>query len=316
MPSNMDAVAKAAEMCGLEKDAVSGRLEKMQVNQVLDLLDAVAAGDESRTKELLGAGAKKEGEEQSDADADEFEISPLFMKGDSGPGKKVDDENIEEEDHDPNMGDEVRVDGEDATVKVLHGPRDTIGVQMDGNTVMVNKDQVKRVKKIEEGVVGMGPVSNLRRIQELAGLPPSAEMARESNPLAPGRVGEPMPAEEPEMDAGEAEVEYFSPERIATLAGAMPEIGGAPEMDCPMAGADLRAAAPAPAAPVSISPEVEVEVETEATPLALDDILTAFDMIEDGLPEIKLGDAKEVRARLNDLIAKLNESLDGRKRKL
>jgi hypothetical protein len=57
------------------------------------------------------------------------------------------------------------------------------------------------------------------------------------------------------------------------------------------------------------------EIQAQDAPMGIDQIMASFDAIEDALLDVKLGDAKEIRARINDIVSKLNEGLDGRKRK-
>lgn len=308
-----NAVEKAAKMLGCSTDDVTAKMEKMEISDLLNLLDAVASNNVEEVKAMLDPATE---EQQGEAENDEFEINPLFQKNSAAPKKKVEDENIEEEDHDPAMGDEVRVDGEDAIVKIVNGPRDTVGVQMDGQTAMVNKDQVKRVKKIDEAM-SMGDLPGLRRMQELAGMQPSVEVARDEAPLAAGRVG--VPVDEPandepaaETDGGDFGIDYLTPQRIAALAGAMPEVGGEPE--CPMAQALDQGSVE-----IEVEPAGDLSVcdgdDSVMDPGSVDGVMKAFDDIEAMLPNVRLGDAKEIRARINDIMVKMNEGSEGRRRK-
>jgi hypothetical protein len=152
---------------------------------------------------------------------------------------------------------------------------------IDGQTTMVKKAQVKRVKTqesvIEEGALGMTPMLDLRRMQELAGMAPSP------SPLAPGRVdveGPPAPVE-----AVEVSVEP--------------------------------APAPMPSAPACAAPAAAVAApEANLSGVSIDGVMSSFDQIEAALPNIALADAKTVRERINAVLAILNEGLDGRKRKV
>lgn len=272
MASDSDAVMKAAKILGTDKDTITSKMEKMNVNDVIDLLDAISSNDVETVKQALGDGTT-EGQE----DKAEFDLNPLFSKKHGATRERTSAETMEEEDVEPNMGDDVRVEGDDAIVKIPQGPKDTVGVQIDGQTVMVKKDQVKRVKTIEEGVVGVSPVAELRRMQELAGMSPSISVGSDS--LAAG----PVPMAPP---------------------------------PAPVEGPPAPAALVPPCPVTPPAPAVEVEVTEEPSSLSIDEIMSSFDMIEDSLPEIKLGDAKDIRARINQIMMKLNESLDGRKKKI
>jgi hypothetical protein len=234
-----------------------------------------------------GAAETPEGSE-SEEEKDEFDVNPLFLKSHDGlADKKTVNGEVEEEAFSPNIGDEVRINGQDGIVKVVHGPNDTTGVMIDGQTTMVKKAQVKRVKNQEavneSSMMGMSPMIDLRRMQELAGLKGA------SSPLGAGRVPVDINAQEgPQepQDAVEVTVEPMpAPEAVA---------------------APVAAPAPTPApAPAASLPE-----------LSIDGVMTSFDQIEAALPNIALADAKTVRERINAIMAILNEGLDGRKRKI
>lgn len=283
--SDSDAIAKAAKMLGIDRDEVASRMEKMQVNDVIDALDAVAAGDEQRVNDLLGNDMDEDGgmvapEEVSPEDKDEFEVNPLFMQTDSA-AEKQDDREVEEEEFDPTIGAEVRVNGEDGIVKIVNGPNDTTGVIIDGQTTMVKKEQVKRVKQIDESALGMTPMIDIRRMQQLAGMTPAPQKPADASPLSAGPVAQDQP------ETGASAIEVTVEPETAVAAPAAP----------------VAAPAPVPAAP-------------EACEYGIDQILAAFDQIEDAIPDIKIADAREIRSRINQIVSKLNEGLDGRKRKI
>lgn len=283
--ADSDAINKAAQMLGIDRDEITKRMEKMPVNAVIDALDAVVSGDEERVHELLGNDVDEDGgkEAPENVEDDEFEINPLFMKQHNAQ-KKRDKKEVEEEAFSPNIGDEVRVNGEDGIVKVVHGPNDTTGVMIDGQTTMVKTVQVKRVKTqesvIEEGLMGMTPMIDLRRMQELAGM-------STGSPLSQGRVDL----------AGHSDVVEGPPAPVDAIEVS---VEPAPAPMPPM---------PAPAAPVA-APEANL------TAISIDGVMSSFDQIEAALPNIALGDAKTVRERINAIMALLNEGLDGRKRKI
>lgn len=274
---------KAAEMLGLDTDAVEARLEKLSVNDVIDALDAVSAGDNDRVRELLGNDVDEDGGMQNPEGEDdgEFDVNPLFMRNTSGgSAKQNDDREVEEEVFNPKIGDEVRVNGEDGIVKVVNAPNETTGVMIDGQTTMVKKAQVKRVKHIEESM--MVGVPSLQRIQQLAGMAPSAP--QQGSPLSAGAVD----LSDESFDAANddtAEIEV-------SVAPVAPEAPIAP-----------------PAPPAVPAPEANLSDNS------IDCVMASFDQIAGSLPHITLADAKDVRERINDLLKTLNEGLDGRRRK-
>jgi hypothetical protein len=148
---------------------------------------------------------------------------------------------------------------------------------IDGQTTMVKKAQVKRVKHIEESM--MVGVPSLQRIQQLAGMAPSAP--QQGSPLSAGAV-----------DLGD---EAFD---AANDDGAEIEVSVAPA---------------APATP--IAPPAAPAPEANLSDNSIDCVMASFDQIAGALPHITLADAKDVRERINDLMKTLNEGLDGRRRK-
>lgn len=303
MPSNSDTMDRAAKMLGISVDEVSKRLEKLPVDQVIDVLDDITAGREEAVKDALGDGVDENDHTQDDAEEageEEHDISPLFMKSaqkSKNKNKNTPSTSRHDEDdeaaHEPNIGDDVRVGDDDGIVKFKNGPGNTTGVMIDGETTMVNDDKIRRApvseSRIDERALGMTGMPDLARMRELAGMaPPSADYAAvdlagkmnaPDGPLSPGSFSvEVEPCPEPSCD-GEVET-------VITGGG--------------LAGFGVPLGSKAPPAPAAGG---------------LDAIMGQFDAIEQMLPGIVLGDLKQIRDRINKLNMKLNEGTEGRRRK-
>lgn len=286
-------ISKLVDMLGRDRDDVEERLQDLDLDPMLDLIDAVSANDLTRAREILAVEQDESQENDgSDIDADLSEINPLFTSAKAGsPKKKAKSAPVdEEEDFLPNVGDEVRVGDDEGTVKIAHGPGDTVGVQIDGETTMVKQDEVKRGLQegaLMEGLLGMTGMSSLGRMQELAGIKPTIGMI--------GGMGLDMA---PECEA----------EGPVAVPGTCPEDGVAMAPPPPP---------PAPIAPPPPAPESVPSVHFDGAPcMDLGGMLKSFDEIERGLQDLKVRDAKEVRQRINSLLMKLNESAAVRRRKV
>lgn len=279
-------ISKLVDMLGKDRDTVEERLQDLDLDPMLDLIDAVASNDLTKAREILAIEQdESEENEGSDLDAELGEINPLFTSAKVKTAKKksksapVD----EDEDYTPNVGDEVRVGDDEGTVKIAHGPGETVGVQIDGETTMVKHDEVKRGLQegaLMEGLLGMTGMSSLGRMQELAGIKPTISLI--------GGQG---------LDAECAQ------EGPMEVPGTCPEDTIAP----PPPPAPVAPPAPAPAPAAS---------ETFVNVSDLNGVMNSFDEIESRVSDLKVRDVKQVRDRINKLLAKLNESAATRRRKV
>jgi hypothetical protein len=169
------------DLLGIGRQKAEGIIAKLDGDALLALADAVSAGDADAAKEALG-----------DAAVDEDEAK------EPGADDDADEPDAEDEDEDEtqfNVGDAVRVGDTDGTVRLADGPHDTVGVMMKGKLKMVDR---KKVVKLDEMVLGMTGMPNLKRMQELAGImavpdqmPAAADVAAVA---APAVVSEPVVA--------------------------------------------------------------------------------------------------------------------------
>lgn len=336
--SDSNLIAKLTKLLHLDKDKIIDHIAEMGVDNVLEVVDALNNDDADRARELLGveeddtaagqdveADATPEQDVEDEADdEDDVRISPLFRAVAKGSAKNKNKhlQAVEEDDYVPNIGDDVIVGGEEGTVKIAKAPADTVGVQIDGEMTMVKKDKVQR-GQVSESIMGMAPMADLRRIQQLAGI----SFGGESNEIAPPSItsgGEASTAVTSglekdqetceEMDDGtdwlselQTKVarimgDYDLPQDAETAvtavaAGPLDSAG----LDCPL---DAEAAKAVAASAVG----AESPHSKGAPCLDFGGVLKSFDEIEAGLPELRVKDAKIVRQRLNALMAKLNET--------
>ncbi len=299
---------------GITEDEVNELIEKLDVDQLTDLVDACIKGDTAAIKAAVGATMDNEAEDKGEAEkSDEPEIGDLLAPKDKLRAQKNQKKaRILQKSEDKELGEEqqsitfgfgntVAVDGQEATVKIPSAAGDTVGVLINGELKMVDRN---KVHPLEEGVLGMSslpglkPTGDLQRIRELAGLPaedfnepepaefPAEQLPTEGEPV----VGE-LPADVP-MDGGmdaapmDAMGMDAAPEAPVPDMGA-PDMGGMP--------ADMEA--PTPAAPAAGPMDLGSGLEDAA---ALDQ---AISDIEGLIPNISISEYKTLVARLEALVA-------------
>lgn len=143
-----------SELLGAKADNIEERMDSLDIDQMLSLVDAVAGEDASRVREIIGDGVQ----ENSDED-----VPRLDRKS----RKSKNRHRVEEGDYVASIGDAVSVDGKDAIVKIARGPSNTVGVMIDGELTMVNRS---KVRPLTEQVLGMTMMPDLNRMRELAGI--------------------------------------------------------------------------------------------------------------------------------------------------
>lgn len=303
--SKSDFINALGKLLDMDREAVTQRLANMEVDSVLNAIDAVNHHDKEEASEIVGVDQSEDDREvgdegvandETDVEDDEPEINALFYK--DGSKKKSSDKSrkqYKDAPYDPNIGDDVRIGEEEGIVKIQNGPNNTMGVTIDGEMTMVKKNDVN---KLEEGILGMTALQDIRRMKELAGLPVDPmDAAQDTSPL-------------------DIEVETVDPQ--AYLAAGPVETVDAEETSiAPAPCPPTPAAAPlAPAAPVVPSAEIEMSCEPIKTTMTFDGVICALDEIEESLPTLMFRDAKCVRDRLNKLISCINESAATRKKKV
>ena len=169
MPTEHGFVQKLKDMLGMDEDRVQHLIDQLDSQSMTTLTDALANDDKEQVEQI----AKQ-------IDPDE-EVNPLF-RGDNLEDKvrKKQHRRRVDANYGFKYGDDVHVrvvdpetgkaKYEDGTVFIPDGPDGTIGVKIQGKSRMVDR---KRVRRLEEGVLGMVGVPGLERMQQLAGIQPS-----------------------------------------------------------------------------------------------------------------------------------------------
>lgn len=275
MTDSTDFITKLGRLLGTDHDETVEKIEGLSVDAVMDVLDAVSRDDAEAVQRAFANETDNDtNEDDTDAekdvesDADEPQINSLFSKPEvtnkveDQPKKRAmtDEDAIadKKERFYPNIGDTVMVGEKEGVVKMPHGPKDTVGVMIDGRMSMVKRSEVR---PLEEGVLGMTMMPDLRRMQELAGITTSSVEAQAA-PMATVSV-EPTP-DAATVNMASSEAPVAAPEPVAS------------DSDCMAA------------------------------------IMASFDEIEKAIPDLKIKDAKGVRARLNQIMMRLNESRSSR----
>ncbi len=312
--------ASLEKMLGVSKDQIEEIIERLDVDELSNLIDACGKDDIEAVKSIVGV--TDEGDESSEEKEEKKdELRGLILRKDDAKKvkskkHKLQKKELGEEDDTAvvfSIGDEVLVDGEEATVKVPQAPGGTVGVMINGELKMVDK-KTSKITKVDEGVLGMTQMPGLNRIKELAGMGRSPEPEEET--IGDLDYNEPAPAgalPAPEGDMGDmtdpVDAE-FEPVTGPDLGGS-DEIGGMGGLGADM-GADNSPevpALPAPAAPVApaMAPAPDMSSAGMANiGSALEDAAAldnAISDIEHMIPNCKISEFKTLVARLQGLVA-------------
>jgi hypothetical protein len=300
------------KLLGLSDDQVGELIERIDVDQLTDLVDACVTGDADAARKIVGAETESADVEKEDPDASMSSLLTPKDKAKAQVKKSKEQRDLRKtenelgEDTDSaiasfNIGDTVEVDGEEATVKIPSAPGDTVGVMIDGELKMVDK---KMVRKLDEAVLGMTampglkPTGDLQRIRELAGLPAedfNEPPAPPAPPVAPTPAGA-LAAGEPPMDdhmdapmAPEAPMDDMGGDMGGMEAGMDDGMGAEPMPALPAPDASM---AP-PMGPMDTGSALEDAA-------ALDN---AISEIENLIPNVKISEYKTLVARLKALVS-------------
>ena len=163
------------DMLGMDEDAVSELIERLDSDALSALNDAVANDDKPRAGQIV-------------ADADTNEKVNALFRGDLDDDDDDEDEPPKKrvrkvsDNYSYKFGDDVQVQvadpetgevsQEDGTVYLPTGPHNTVGVKIQGKSMMVKRN---KLNKLEENVLGMTVMPNLERMQQLAGIQPAGQ---------------------------------------------------------------------------------------------------------------------------------------------
>jgi len=239
-------IERLGKLLGIDREKAEEMLDKLDGDALLTLTDAVAKNDASAAKRILAPHGMEEGdvpaaaEEASDEDAEVVKHGRRKKRsGDEEPSDGIVEFGV---------GDAVEVNGDDAIVKIPHGPGGTVGVLIGGKLKMIDRKKVRPVGdalKLDEMVLGMTGIPSIQRMQELAGISTASFEAPETSPVQVA-VG----AAEPDNSEG----------------------GDANSPECAKAA-----------------------------------VMACLDELERHMPNLRVADLKDVRKRIYDLTARLNE---------
>jgi hypothetical protein len=168
---DMDFSQSLQDMLGMDEDAVNDLIEGLDADALAELNDAVANEDQARVKEIAATAETNEKVNplfRGDIDDDDEPQQKRVRKVSDDYGYKFGDD-VQVQVADPQTGEMSQQDG---TVYLPKGPHDTVGVKIQGKSMMVKRD---KLNKLEEQVLGMTIMPNLERMQQLAGIQPAGQ---------------------------------------------------------------------------------------------------------------------------------------------
>lgn len=283
----VDFVKTLTDILDVDKNEVEEIIERLDVDDISKLISAAMENNEELVREITGVNKAEDTTEET-----EEELRGLVLRKDDAKKKSKKQKNIEEDDEDRSysIGDELVIDGEDATVKIPNAPGDTVGVMINGELKMIDKK-----KSVTESIIGMSGMPPINRMRQLAGLPDVAVEEtfddldyNEPAPVAVEPVVDDMMGDDLGVDLGADDFELetdmdFSPEPIVTS----PDLGGSTPYDA--GGADTMFAAD--------------DYDAVAPVADLGALDGAISEIEAMIPNCKLSDYKSLVARLEALVA-------------
>lgn len=209
------------KMLNMDKKEVESIIEKLNLDDLSNLVDATMNNDQDTAQKIISDNSTQDtikdnsaSNASEDNEAYEESMNNLIMKNNKTAKRSREDYSIDEtaDSLTLNIGDKVFVDDEEGTVKIPSAPGNTIGVMIDGELQMINKEKVH----VKEGVLGMTPMPGLQRMQELAGIKGNVPSSpSEIEPvdtmdvgMEPVSMDEPMADEPMDMDMEPASMDY------------------------------------------------------------------------------------------------------------
>lgn len=273
------------KMLNIKKEDTDSMIEKLSVDELSNLVDATIKNDIDAAKSIISNNTDiefdldKNDEDSEDTDIDTENMNDLVMRDKLTAKRSRENHSIDEtaDSLSLNIGDTVFVDDEEGTVKIPFAPGNTIGVMIDGELQMINKDKVH----VREGVLGMTPMPGLRpsadndlqRMQELAGIRGvDANYPSEIEPANSMDIEEPM--HNSDIDSMDA-------------------MDGMNDMDD---NVSMDEPSYMPTIPTDNEPMGEMEDGADAIESAISDI-------ESHIPNVSISDYKSIVARLKALVS-------------
>lgn len=190
---------------------------------------------------------------------------------------------------------------EEATIKITRGPKNTVGVNVQGELKMIDRKEIKKrrvqpkAERVDEGVIGMTEMPGLRRMQQLAGIPAADPKPHLDTYATPALVT-------PHANSFDEEDTYGDDAALdADIAAEVPmnpDLGAEPNepeaIDLPAADAGFDSMDDA-------ANELGGGFGSMPPAGAHDDINVALDDIETLLPKVPVGEFKAVIDRLRSV---------------
>jgi hypothetical protein len=158
------------KLLGLSKEKIESIIEKLDSKDLLALQDAISDHDKQRATDIVNNISVDEEKETDDGD-ETIEINPLFRSKDYEEEDNINKKHKKRRENvDFQVGDAVLVGDDEisGTVEIPKGPHDLVGIKIKGKTKMF--DTKKTTVVLDEGILGMTPMFDLARMQELAGI--------------------------------------------------------------------------------------------------------------------------------------------------
>ena len=155
-PNDADFIDNLQRLLGVDPKKLELLIPKLNPNVLTDLAGAVSNNDKKEAMALILQGREQKMSEDK-----------LIVKKTKNPERKTLLDMDMNDYFQFNVGDKVKVNGKDATIKLPNGPGNTVGVMIGGKMDMVDR---KDVKKVDESVLGLANIPDIKRMQELAGI--------------------------------------------------------------------------------------------------------------------------------------------------
>jgi len=188
-PNDADFMDNLKKLLGMDVKNIETLIPKLSSSVLIDLADAVTHNDKKTVLKLIKAGREEA------AELEESMSEDWLNKKDESKKKILIDSEIHY-----NVGDAVSYDGKKATVKISNGPGSTVGIMIGGRLEMVER---KDIKKINEHVLGMSVIPDIKRMQELAGITSDSSLNADKKSVV---EIEPIETETEDMDCGNSAI--------------------------------------------------------------------------------------------------------------
>lgn len=292
-----DMMDKIQALSNKKIDEISEEIAKLDLDDMLDLIDAVEIGDEAKILLILNTARHVDEDDEENEDETPVDIENIDDIEDDEPDSRHGVTVHGDIDEALSTGQIVKVGDDESTVKIADAPGNTAGVLIDGELTMVNK---KKIKRVDENVIELDGAL-LDRIRKLAGIAAQQQVSDETqnaaaNVMATGGMELPVPAAaENEVEEIEGAQQALATEIEADEAEETEEVEGSVDgEDCDDCDDDLGAERPH-------------EVETQADPET--EIMAALEIVAKNIRNAKIGSYKAINDKITHIQGSLYESL-------